>query len=293
MRSLINKVTARLSAKTPARRAPRLDPRPLSRPATGQVTRQATRQSSRPAEGSGTKRPLRDLETTALLARRLPEDRVLPRPIRKAVSSRRMLLLAIAIAAPYLAMRGMAMAEGALDASRQTADQQLVAGEARETGFWAWLSSTGDVARQAIPTAADTGLVVNHITVTGRDRTTPSELLSALGTKRGAPILKVDPQDARARLMDLPWIAEATVERRLPDRIHVALVERQPLALWRHDGQFTVIDRQGDPIAVDPALFADLIILVGAKAPMEAEDLLATLGEIPEIAERVKAASLV
>ncbi|MBB4267505.1 cell division protein FtsQ/DivIB [Roseospira visakhapatnamensis] len=171
----------------------------------------------------------------------------------------------------------------------------LVAGAA-----WTWRSGLIGQQWAALGAAMDQlamrgGLVVRSVTVEGRDRTSPTRLLNALGTGRGEPILRFDPHAARARVEALPWVAGARVERRLPDAIHVVLTEREPLALWqrRPDGDFAVIDQTGLPLTVDCRPFADLPVIVGAGAPGQVPDLMALLARQPALAARVRAATWV
>lgn len=135
------------------------------------------------------------------------------------------------------------------------------------------------------------GLTVQEIFVEGRDETPAAQVLAALGVKRGAPILGFDPARAKEELERLPWVREASVERRLPDTIHVRIAERRPLALWQRNGQLALIDRDGVEIrGIDPARFAHLPVLVGEDAPAHAAQLLALLATEPDLEKRVTAA---
>lgn len=170
------------------------------------------------------------------------------------------------------------------------------------TAAAAWTWNAGVIGRQWVAAGAfvDTialrgGLVVRSVTVEGRDRTSPTRLLAALGIGRGEPILRFDPRAARARVEALPWVESARVERRLPDSIHVVLTERQPLALWQRgaDGDFAVIDQAGAPLEVDTRPFAELPVIVGDGAPGRVPGLLAMLAAEPELAARLRAATWV
>ena len=95
----------------------------------------------------------------------------------------------------------------------------------------------------------------------------------------------------RRRIEELPWIQKASVERRLPDEVHLKLVERTPLALWQQDGQFALIDAEGKVILRDHLdRFSRLIVVVGKDAPTHAADLISALGAHPDLARHVRAA---
>ena len=165
-------------------------------------------------------------------------------------------------------------------------------------GGTGWLWSSGWIHRSLEQTelallaaTADAGLELDDVLVEGRKRTERSVVLETLGVVRGQPILAFDPHAAKARLERLPWIRGAAVERRLPDVIHVRLVERQPLARWQNQGRIAVIDRRGEVIpGADPKSFARLLVVVGEGAADRTPDLLAMLSGEPELRSRVSAA---
>jgi cell division protein FtsQ len=139
--------------------------------------------------------------------------------------------------------------------------------------------------------SASAGLNVQDVLVEGRARTQREAILATLGLSRGTPILSFDPHAAKERLETLPWVHEATVERRLPDTVYLRLSEREPLALWQYEGKLAVIDRTGQVIAGAPAAaFATLPVVVGEDAPRTAEALLRMLDSEPELRVRVAAA---
>ena len=54
------------------------------------------------------------------------------------------------------------------------------------------------------------------------------------------------PLDARrAALEAIPWVAQASVERALPNRIRVELTERTPVAFLRTGNQLALVDASG------------------------------------------------
>jgi len=136
-----------------------------------------------------------------------------------------------------------------------------------------------------------TGLRVDQVMVEGRKMIDRQTVLNAVGLKRGQPILGFDIAAARQRLEHIPWVESAVVERRLPDLVYVRLVERTPMALWQHEGRFSVIDAKG-VVVVDGNVgsYANLPIVVGPDAPAKAESLLLLLATEPEIKARVAAA---
>lgn len=135
------------------------------------------------------------------------------------------------------------------------------------------------------------GLSVREVLVEGRTRSDPVRLLTAVGVARGDPIMAFDPQAARSRIAALPWVREATVERRLPWLIYLRIEERTPIALWQTDGRIAVIDETGEVIpGIAPEDFAGLTLVVGPDAPSHAAGLLHLLDSEPELRGQVVAA---
>jgi len=80
---------------------------------------------------------------------------------------------------------------------------------------------------------------------------------AAAGVDYGEPLLFVDTADVAARIEALPWVADAQVDRELPDALAVHITPRVPVG-WTPatDGTFLVVDARGvvlGPSAVQPA----------------------------------------
>ncbi|HUA76916.1 MAG TPA: cell division protein FtsQ/DivIB [Acetobacteraceae bacterium] len=139
--------------------------------------------------------------------------------------------------------------------------------------------------------AAVAGLRVRHVVIRGRHNTPAPLLREAIGITPGEPILSFSLSQTRARIESLAWVRSAVVERRLPDTVLIVLTEKRPFALWQHDGQFSVIDRDGDTVTErDVRAFRDLPLVVGPGAPSHAAELFDALQSLPGIGKRVAAA---
>ncbi|MFD2235794.1 cell division protein FtsQ/DivIB, partial [Phaeospirillum tilakii] len=135
------------------------------------------------------------------------------------------------------------------------------------------------------------GFRTSEITVSGRRRIPADQIVAALGARNGDPILGLDIVAARQRLEALPGVRAAVIERRLPGSLHLEIVEREPVALWQHDGAYTLVDRDGREIPGAIEGFEDLPLVVGVGAQTRAAELLTLLASEPELATRVKAAT--
>ena len=138
---------------------------------------------------------------------------------------------------------------------------------------------------------ADAGMRVNDILIEGRANTPEPILRAALGVSKGDPIIGFSLELARTRIEKLTWVAHATVERRLPGTIVVALTERRPFAVWQYQMKDTLIDRDGNPVTnEDLSKYENLPLIVGEGAPQAARALLDLLTDRPVIQARMMAA---
>jgi cell division protein FtsQ len=173
------------------------------------------------------------------------------------------------------------------------------AGVAMLGGFIAWLGVSGTAMRMLdaagsdlVRTSASLGYRVQVVTVEGRVETDAQEILRAVGVSRGDAILGFSPDAARRAIEQIPWVSSATVSRRLPDTVHVAIVERRPIALWQNSGKLTLIDRDGTDLGAPAGgldEFRDLPLVVGPDAPRHAQAMLDALKAVPDLARRVSA----
>lgn len=143
-------------------------------------------------------------------------------------------------------------------------------------------------ARDAVANAA--GFRIASVALAGPKEVTREEVLAAAGVTGRSSLLFLDAEAARTRLKSNPWIADATILKLYPDRLHVAVSERQAFAMWQKDNRISVIASDGTVVQpfVD-ARFANLPLVVGAGAEKAAADFLALTDRFPSIRDQVKA----
>ena len=146
--------------------------------------------------------------------------------------------------------------------------------------------------RDGAATAA--GFPIATVAVSGEKHLSRDEILAAAGITTRSSLLFFDVADARARLLTNPWIAEATVQKLLPDRLAISIAERAAFALWQKAGRVGVIAEDGtvlEPYVL--ARYADLPFVVGTGAEIHAKEFLALLDRRPELRANVRASVLV
>jgi cell division protein FtsQ len=138
------------------------------------------------------------------------------------------------------------------------------------------------------------GFGIAAVAVVGERHLSREEILAAAGVTRNASLLFFDVADARARLLTNPWIAEATVQKFLPDRLAISISEREAFALWQKAGRVGVIASDGT--VLEPYVlrrYAGLPFVVGVGAETRAKEFLAMLDRRPELRANVRASVLV
>ena len=161
---------------------------------------------------------------------------------------------------------------------------------------WLWTSGMLEsgaraVRDDALTLSAEAGLAVRQVYLEGRVHASLTVVRDILGVSANQPILAFRAATVKATLESLPWVRNATVERRLPDIIHVRIFEHMPIALWQSGARMAVIDRAGAVIAREGLeRFSNLPLLVGRDAARHGATLLSMLAREPALARQVTAA---
>lgn len=138
------------------------------------------------------------------------------------------------------------------------------------------------------------GFRIQSVALSGQRQVTREEILAIAGVTGRTSLLFLDALEARERLKSNPWIADATVLKLYPGRLHISITERQPYALWQKNGRVSVIAHDGTVLEPYVARrFVRLPLVVGAGAEKKAKEFLALLERHPEIATQVRASVLV
>ncbi len=147
-------------------------------------------------------------------------------------------------------------------------------------------------ARDALANTA--GFSIAAVALAGQNQLTREQILATAGVTGRASLLFLNADDARIRLKANPWIADATVLKLYPDRLHISITERQAYALWQKDGRVAVIANDGT--VVEPYVapqFARLPLVVGRGAEQRAAQFIGLMDRYPAIRDEVRAYVLV
>lgn len=151
-----------------------------------------------------------------------------------------------------------------------------------------WVKDARDLAANTV------GFGISTVGLAGNAHLSREEILAVAGVTGRRSLLFLDVAEARDRLKASPWIADATVQKFYPDRLEIAVTEREAFALWQKAGRVGVIAADGTLLEtyITPA-FAHLPLVVGTGAEKRAKEFLALLDGYPDIRDEVTASVLV
>lgn len=138
------------------------------------------------------------------------------------------------------------------------------------------------------------GLAIQRIEITGQSATSEVDIIHAVGIGPFPSLVTFDVDVGRAGIATLPWVKQATIKKLYPDTLQIAVVERQPFAIWQHDDKLALIDRDGTVITDDIGEdYAKLPFVVGDGAARRAGEYAELIAGVPSLQPRVHAGVLV
>jgi cell division protein FtsQ len=138
------------------------------------------------------------------------------------------------------------------------------------------------------------GFTMSRVEIRGERRVSRLDIYNIAFDQNGTPMPSVDLDAIRGQLLQIGWIKEARVSRRLPDTVVVEVVERRPVAIWQNGGQLNLIDGEGvvlEPVRIEA--MPDVLLVVGAGANRHLATLNALLDAAPHLRAQVAGATWV
>jgi len=160
-------------------------------------------------------------------------------------------------------------------AAAETRARDAAPRSAPRLGVLAALLGVGALLAATTFLATTRGLAVRRVVVEGAVHADPRELARAAGVL-GENLLSLDLEAARERVLEQPWVEDATLRRVLPHELHVRVRERVPIAREQvGDGSY-VVDSRG--VVLDEAGDEgerDLPLMLGTARESEDEHVMA------------------
>ena len=87
--------------------------------------------------------------------------------------------------------------------------------------------------------------LIEEVKVTGTKRLTVSAVLDQAQVRVGQPLMAADPHKVHNRIMELPVVRQAVIERGWPHTLLIKVSERKPIAAVPANGSYIWVDEQG------------------------------------------------
>ena len=137
---------------------------------------------------------------------------------------------------------------------------------AKRLRFIAILSAVAALAIIAIALSNSSWLDVDVIEVDGVDRADPRQIVNASGIELGSPLIEVDLQRSTEAVRQVPWVADAAIDRNLDGTITIAVTERVGIIAVPAGSRFAMIDRTGRQLELVEAQPDAFLPVVGVEA---------------------------
>jgi cell division protein FtsQ len=140
------------------------------------------------------------------------------------------------------------------------------------------------IGRSTGAAVGDAGFSLKHVEIKGAEHVSKLDVYNIAFDQGSSAMPLVDLEGTRQRLLRFGWVRDARVSRRLPDTIVVDIVERKPAAIWQHNQQLALIDRDGvvlEPVRLEA--MPDLPLIIGPAANAHAGELARLVDAAPQL----------
>lgn len=152
------------------------------------------------------------------------------------------------------------------------------------------LSSSGQMGMVMKAAVSDVGFVITDVDISGNKRLVKQDIVKILELEAAQSIFAFNVDRARSLLEKQAWVQSANIQKIYPNRLRISLMEREPYAIWQHDGVMDIVDSTGRVIVpFKGGNVRDLPLVVGQGAQNSAKMFLQALSVYPEVYNRVRA----
>ena len=129
-----------------------------------------------------------------------------------------------------------------------------------------------------------TGFELKEIHVTGRENLNSKKLIQLIGLEKGKSLFAINIKTIQQKLLNEGWIKNVSVERRLPNIIHINIEEHIPFAILQINNENILVASDGTKITSDGiGKFSHLPVIMGNDAENHAMKILEILMFLQEI----------
>ena len=139
-----------------------------------------------------------------------------------------------------------------------------------------------------------TGFELKEIHVTGRENLNSKKLIQLIGLEKGKSLFAINIKTIQQKLLNEGWIKNVSVERRLPNIIHINIEEHLPFAILQINNENILVASDGTKITSDGiGKFSHLPVIMGNDAEKHAFKILEILISEPNLFHHVWAISYI
>ena len=114
------------------------------------------------------------------------------------------------------------------------------------------------------------GLEIKEIEIEGNSSVTNEQIISAIFNDgklyNKLPTMFIDVDEITSKIQQLGWVKEVHIKKKLPQKIIVNVVEREPAVLWKDNDEVWLTDNKGNKITknIEP-VYLNLPYIIGAN----------------------------
>lgn len=136
--------------------------------------------------------------------------------------------------------------------------------------------------------SAKAGFEVKSVEILGMKEVDELKVYNMIFQSEDLSMPMIDIEKIRADIIQNGWVEDVRVTRRLPDTLVVEVVERQPTAVWQHDGKYSLVDKNGIVLEdVEESNYLGLPLIAGEGANDKINSLDELLNEAPALKPQV------
>lgn len=136
--------------------------------------------------------------------------------------------------------------------------------------------------------SAKAGFEVKSVEILGMKEVDELKVYNMIFQSEDLSMPMIDIEKIRADIIENGWVEDVRVTRRLPDTLVVEVVERQPTAVWQHDGKYSLVDKNGVVLEdVEESNYLGLPLIAGEGANDKINSLNDLLDEAPALKPQV------
>ncbi len=117
---------------------------------------------------------------------------------------------------------------------------------------------------------------LSEIEILGTNKLKHSDVIKVAGLRQSKNLLSLDLENIKQLLEQNNWVKKAEVQRVLPSKLSITVLEKRPEAIWWNNGKFYLVDIEGDIIERIPESAitgVSYLLLIGEGATVTYSDI--------------------